>query len=156
MPVQQRDGTANNALGELIVELFRLNGLLLAEGDRLTHDIGLSSARWQVIGALELAEQPLPVAQIARNMGLARQSVQRITNELEADGMIAFDDNPDHRRAKLVVLTTKGHQAYRAAMKRQSAWSKDVLSASGVSQTRLRETRDVLRRLHVSLTEMKE
>src|ERR1700760_4585868 len=106
MPVQ-RDGAANDALGELIVELFRLNGLLLAEGDRLTNDLGLSSARWQVIGALELVVRPLPVAQIARNMGVARQSVQRITNELEADGLIAFDDNPDHRRAKLVVLTAK-------------------------------------------------
>jgi DNA-binding MarR family transcriptional regulator len=156
MPEQWRDEAANNALGEFIVELFRLNGLLLAEGDRLTQDLGLSSARWQVIGALELAGRPLPVAQIARNMGLARQSVQRITNELEAEGIVAFDDNPDHLRAKLVVLTPKGHQAYRAAMKRQSVWSNDVLAASGVNQTRLRDAKDVLRRLHISITEMKE
>jgi DNA-binding MarR family transcriptional regulator len=144
-----------NPVGELIVELFRLNGALLSEGDRITRDLGLSSARWQVLGALELAGHPLSVSQIARNMGLARQSVQRIANELEADALVAFADNPDHRRAKLVLLTSQGHAAYRNAMKRQTEWAKQLLGASGVSASRLREAKEVLRRLHRSLTEMK-
>jgi len=64
---------AGNAFTELILETFRFNGRLLAAGDRLTRPFKLSSARWQVLGAIE--QKPLPVAQIAHNMGLARQSV---------------------------------------------------------------------------------
>lgn len=88
-------------------------------------------------------------------MGLTRQSVQRIANDLEADGLVAFADNPDHRRAKLVLPTSQGHAAYRNAMKRQTEWAKHLLTASGVSASRLREAKEVLRRLHGSLTEMK-
>src|SRR5467141_3144788 len=71
---------AGRALTQLILDIFRLNGSLLAAGNELTRDLGLSSARWQVMGAL--AEGPLPAAQIARNMGLSRQSVQRLVDML--------------------------------------------------------------------------
>jgi DNA-binding MarR family transcriptional regulator len=62
------------AMTDLVLEIFRVNGLLLAVGDRLTKELGLTSARWQVMGAL--ADGPLTAAQIARKMGLKRQSVQ--------------------------------------------------------------------------------
>ncbi|MCP4327470.1 MAG: MarR family transcriptional regulator [Alphaproteobacteria bacterium] len=113
---------AGAAATALFLETFRLNGLLVAAGDRLTADIGLTSARWQVIGAIALAGRPLTVSQIARNMGRARQSVQRVANELQAAGLVAFAINPDHRRAKLVRLTDRGAAAYRAAMARQVPW----------------------------------
>ncbi len=64
----------------MILETFRFNGRLLAAGDRLTKELDLSSALWQVLGAID--EAPLPVAQIARNMGLTRQSVRRMANVL--------------------------------------------------------------------------
>jgi hypothetical protein len=57
------------AMTELILETFRLNGRLLAAGDALVADVGLTSARWQVLGAIALAPVPQPVAHIARNMG---------------------------------------------------------------------------------------
>src|SRR5712692_10354297 len=72
------------ALTELMLEVFRLNGRLLTSGDRLVADIGLTSARWQVLGAVALAGNRLPVAHIPRNMGLTRQAVQRTVNELAA------------------------------------------------------------------------
>src|SRR5215469_15837861 len=106
-----------NPLGTFIIELFRLNGVLLSEGDRITRDLGLSSARWQVLGALELAARPQSVAQIARNMGLTRQSVQRVANDLHDDGLIAFEDNPEHRRAKNAFVTAQGRKAFSAAMR---------------------------------------
>ncbi|MDH3233798.1 MAG: MarR family transcriptional regulator, partial [Alphaproteobacteria bacterium] len=40
------------AVTALILETFRLNGRLLAAGDRLVGDLGLTSARWQVLGAI--------------------------------------------------------------------------------------------------------
>jgi DNA-binding MarR family transcriptional regulator len=102
-------------LTEIVLEVFRLNGDLVALGDALTADIGLTSARWQVMGAVALASAPLTIAQAARNMGLTRQSVRRIANELAAEGFIRFAPNPHHQRAKLVELTAKGRSAYAAA-----------------------------------------
>ncbi|MBW1849606.1 MAG: MarR family transcriptional regulator [Deltaproteobacteria bacterium] len=92
---------------QLILETFRFNGRLLAAGDGLTKDLGLSSSLWQVLGAID--EVPLPVAQIARNMGLTRQSVRRTVNVLKDKGFVEFQENPNHQRAKLVVLTKQGH-----------------------------------------------
>ena len=107
---------------ELILETFRLNGRLLASGDRLVKPLGLSSARWQVLGAIHFSKTPQTVAGLARNMGLTRQAVQRIANELEKDGLLAFEDNPQHRRAKLVVFTDTGKKAYMAADREQIEW----------------------------------
>jgi DNA-binding MarR family transcriptional regulator len=107
-----------DAVSDLSVEVFRLNGELLAAGDALVAELGLTSARWQVLGAIALSPTPLPVAHIARNMGQTRQSVQRIANELEAEGLLRFAPNPHHQRAKLVLLTERGRKAFDAAMAR--------------------------------------
>jgi DNA-binding MarR family transcriptional regulator len=108
---------------ELILEVFRLNGRLLAAGDALVRDLGLTSARWQVLGAVAMSPVLLPVAHIARNMGLSRQGVQRVVDELEARGLVRFEQNPHHRRAKLVVLTERGRVLYTATIERQEPWA---------------------------------
>lgn len=108
----------SEAITELVLEIFRMNGELIAMGDALVGDLGLTSARWQVMGAIALANTPLPIAQIARNMGLTRQAVQRVANELEGEGFIRFAPNPDHQRAKLVLLTRKGEAVYAASLTR--------------------------------------
>src|SRR5262245_59015055 len=110
--------THRTAITALIIEVFRLNGCLLDAGDDLVGGIGLSSARWQVLGAVAAATNSLPVAHIARNMGLSRQAVQRLANDLERDGLIRFASNPHHERAKLVVLTEAGQRAFATAMRR--------------------------------------
>ena len=109
-------------LTELVLEIFRLNGQLLVAGDRLTKPVGLTSARWQVMGAVELAGRPLSVAQIGRRMGVSRQSVQRIANDLEKLGFTEFAPNPDHARARLVVLTGQGQDALTEVNRLQSGW----------------------------------
>ncbi len=151
-----RRDPAGNLLGGFIVELFRLNGILLAEGDKLTRDLGLTSARWQVLGALGAAERRSSVAQIARNMGLTRQSVQRIANELCEDELVKFEGNPDHHRAKFVVPKVKGRLAFRDAMLRQSKWAKAVLASACIKERTLRLAEGVLRDLRLSITELKK
>ncbi|MGD0850664.1 MarR family winged helix-turn-helix transcriptional regulator, partial [Bradyrhizobium sp.] len=99
----------SGTLTDLVLEIFRLNGLLIASGDALVADIGLTSARWQVVGAIALQQGRAPVAHIANAMGLTRQSVQRIADELARAGIVEFRDNPHHKRARLVTLTAKGH-----------------------------------------------
>ena len=120
-----------DAVTELVLETFRLNGRLLAAGDALIADLGLTSARWQVIGAVSLAQAPQPVAHIARNMGLTRQAVQRLANDLEREGLVRFAPNPHHQRAKLVLLTRKGKTAFAAAMNRWQPWANSL--AAGLS-----------------------
>jgi DNA-binding MarR family transcriptional regulator len=114
---------------DLVLETFRLNGRLLATGDKLVEPLGLSSARWQVLGAVNFAETPQPVAWLARSMGLSRQGVQRITNELEKDGLVSFEPNPKHRRASLVVMTKKGRDIYASADQRQAEWVNELSQA---------------------------
>jgi DNA-binding MarR family transcriptional regulator len=113
---------AGDALTGLILDLFRLNSRLLAAGDRLVAELGLTSARWQILGAVVTAERPQPVAWLARDLGANRQNVQRIVNDLHQEGLVAFETNPHHRRAQLVVLTDKGRQAFDAAMRLQAPW----------------------------------
>src|SRR5207249_3208474 len=136
---------AGAATTELILETFRLNGLLLEAGDRLVADMGLTSARWQVLGAIALAPVPLPVAHLARNMGLSRQAVQRLANEMERDGLVRFAPNPHHERAKLVQLTTAGERAFAAAGARQVPWANAL--AKGLSAARIEDARALLRAL---------
>ena len=92
----------------LTLDTFRLNGALIALGDAIVGPLGLTSARWQVMGAIAEARGALPVAGVARTMGLVRQSVQRIADEMAALGLVRFAPNPHHRRAKLVQLTERG------------------------------------------------
>ena len=120
--IEGKHSAAGTGLTELILEVFRLNGRLLVTSDRLIAELGLTSARWQVLGAVHLAQAPQPVAWLARSMGLNRQGVQRVVNELEAEGFVKFRPNPHHRRAHLVVLTKKGEAAYAAADRRQIPW----------------------------------
>jgi DNA-binding MarR family transcriptional regulator len=114
--------TAGTALTDLILDLFRLSSRILAAGDRLVAGLGLTSARWQVLGSIVAAARPQPVAWLARDMGANRQNVQRIVNDLEAEGLVAFETNPHHRRSQLVVLTDKGRQTFNAAMRLQAPW----------------------------------
>jgi DNA-binding MarR family transcriptional regulator len=110
------------ALTDLVLDLFRLDSLLLTAGDRLVAPLGLTSARWQILGAIATAERPQPVAWLARDMGANRQNVQRIINDLHKEGLVVFETNPHHQRAQLVVLTDKGRQAFEAAMELQAPW----------------------------------
>jgi DNA-binding MarR family transcriptional regulator len=137
---QKGDMPTDAALTELILETFQLNGRLLAAGDALVRDLGLTSARWQILGAIALSPVPLPVAHIARNMGLTRQTVQKLVNELESDGIVRFAPNPHHQRARLVLFTEKGRAAYEAARQRQRPWAQalaDGLAADEIEAATL-------------------
>ena len=110
--------------GELAVLVFRLNGMLTAAGDALAAPAGQTSARWRVLAAVE--ETPMTVAQIARAWSLARQSVQRVADVLERDGLVAYEPNPAHRRASLLRLTPSGATALRQIQEAQQAWAAAV------------------------------
>lgn len=126
------------AVTGVILTTFRANGLLLAAGDVLAAEEGLTSARWQVLGAVALAERSLTVPQIGRRMGLTRQSVHATVRRLVGDGLLELAPNTDHRRSQLVRLTDSGRAAYAAMHERQVAWVNRL--ADGLERTDLETT----------------
>jgi DNA-binding MarR family transcriptional regulator len=134
---------------ELVLEVFRFNGRLIAAGDAMSAPLGLTSARWQVLGAIALEARALTVAQIARRMGLKRQSVQRLADALVAEGMLLRQDNPEHRRAPLHLLSKKGCQAYDALDAEQADWA--AACAKGIGTARLADALAVLTELRARL-----
>ncbi len=143
--------TRAEALTELIFEVFRANGTLIAAGDALVADLGLTSARWQVLGAVALQETPAPVVRLADTLGLARQSVQRVVDDLAAAGLLTFAENPHHKRAKLVLMTETGKRLFAAASMRQAPWARTL--AAGFTRAEIATAANVLARLNARIAE---
>lgn len=116
------------AMSETVLALFHASSSLMAAGDRLVAQLGLTSSRWQVLGTIVAAERPQPVAWLARDMGANRQNVQRVVNDLMREGFVATATNPHHRRASLVVLTEKGKEAFDQAMALKGPWMRRLTS----------------------------
>ena len=130
MPEQR--SPAGDALTELLLKVFRLNGRFLDVAERITAGTGLTAARWQVLGAVLAA--PLSVAGIARSMGLSRQSVQRLADALVADEFCEYRQNPTHRRAKLLAPAAGGWATIALIRPIQHDWANRVAQAVGERQ----------------------
>ena len=128
---QHGDRRNPSMVRDLVIAVFKLNGRIVGTGDQLVADIGLTSAWWQVLGALGYSRVPLPVAHIARNMGLSRQSVQRVVGLLAERDLVRFAPNPHHQRAKLVLLTSKGRAALDTAEAREAPLNRLVIDRIG-------------------------
>ena len=127
---------AGNALTDLVLPVFELNGEFLAAAEMMTRPVGLTPAWWQVLGAT--LDEPLSVAEIARRvgLGLARQSVQRVADLLVERNWASYRDNPAHRRAKLLQPTEDGRRALDRLTVAQYAWADSVGTAVGEGELR--------------------
>lgn len=144
----------HEALKALIIEVFQTNGQFLAAGDQLSAELGLTGARWQVLAALHLEQRALPVAQIARRMGLQRQSVQRLTDILVEQSLLAYHPNPEHKRAKLVDFTDTGRQVYVQLESIQQAWNEALTCDLTLSE--LQQATALLQKLRKKLEEQSD
>lgn len=120
-------------------------------GNALVRPIGLTTAWWQVLGALGYSSHPLPVAHIARNMGLTRQAVQRVVDLLLERGLVDQQPNPHHQRAKLIVLTPAGKAALSEAEAAVAPLDQAILDRIGVD--RLVTAIAVLREMNAVMAE---
>lgn len=142
---------AKDDITQLILSVFRVNGALLIAGDRLTSSIGLTSARWQVLGSVATSPAPMSVASIAKSMGFSRQNIRVIVRELETAGMVRLAENPNHQRASLVLLTPKGQHATDAATALQEPFASAI--SEGLTQ---RQMKECIRTLQQLLTRLRE
>ena len=140
---------SENEVTKLILSIFRVNGALLIAGDRLTSSIGLTSARWQVLGTVAKSSTPLTVSAIGKYMGLSRQNVRVIVRELEAAGLVRLTDNPQHQRASLVMLTPKGKRANSSARDLQIPFTESL--RQDLDAQRISDCVDLLQTLYVRL-----
>lgn len=130
---------------EVVLEVFKLSGALVNEGDKITSAHDLSSARWKILGAVTRSGDPLTVPQIARSMGQTRQAVQRLVEVMHTDGLLDLLDNPNHKRAKLVALSKKGREVYTAIEQDQIPWANN--NADTLSQEDLETTLTTLKKM---------
>ena len=130
---------------EIVLQVFKLSGLLTTEGDRMTAAYGLSSARWKILGSLSRSEVPLTVPQIARVMGQTRQAVQRLVDVMHKDGLLTLLSNPHHKRAKLVALTAEGKAVFAKLDEMQIVWANR--HSSHMSETDLETTLSTLKKI---------
>lgn len=137
------------AYSRLILALLRAHARLVADGDALAREFGLSAARWLVMGAIR--EGGRSIAAIARDRGLARQSVQEIVGDMRAQKLVTLVDDPEDRRAKLVALTAKGARLF-LALTEQWAQRANRLSQA-FTKAELATAADVMRRIRIDLDE---
>ncbi len=117
---------ASNALTDLIRAVFRMSANAQKTGTRLTKGLGLTNARWQMLGELHAIEERVTVSQLARHMGLTRQAVQRLADDMARDGLLEFLANPTDARAMHLVLTETGAAVYRHSLEGEWQWTNAV------------------------------
>ncbi|MFF0458142.1 MarR family winged helix-turn-helix transcriptional regulator [Nocardia africana] len=129
------------------ITTFKLNGQFLTIAEELAKPAEITAAWWQVLGAV--LHEPLPVSGIAREMGITRQSVQRIADLLVGKGLAEYRPNPSHRRAKLVAITDAGSAAIRRITPNHAVMAKQL--ARQLGSLRFAEVVDALADLSAAL-----
>ena len=132
---------------DILAEVFRLRSRLLESAEDIAAVAGLTTARWQILGAVDHA--PASVAHVARDLGLTRQSVQEKVDTMAREGLIEFVDNPDHKRSRLIAPTAKARKALDVLRPRQTQFA--GLMGGRHSLDELQTTLDVLRRARTTL-----
>ena len=138
---------AAEALTDVVLATFRLNGRLMEAAQAMAAEGDLTAAWWQVIGGV--LDQPRSVAEVARRMGMTRQGVQRVADVLVARGLAEYRPNPAHRRAKLLAPTEAGYWAVRRISLAQHPWAERIGGAIGARE--LRAMHRTMRRLIATL-----
>jgi len=92
----------------VVADLFEAAGALRRAGERSAAAAGQTHARWQVMSAVSTGDWTVPM--VAQRLGTSRQAVQRIVNQLVAEGLARLETNPRHRRSPLLRLTPAGRE----------------------------------------------
>jgi DNA-binding MarR family transcriptional regulator len=117
--------TANASLLPLIVAaVYELAGRFRDNGEVIAGTAGQTQARWQVMSAASAGPRTVP--QVARRLGVSRQSVQRVADLLVAEGWATFAANPDHRGSPHLVLSKRGGVALARLAKAADAYHAEL------------------------------
>lgn len=131
---------------KIILESYKFTGLLTNKGDQISEVFGISSAKWKIIGALMHSEEPLTVTDISHAVGKSRQGVQRIVNAMHKELLVSFSPNPNHKRAKFILLTSKAKHIHTRLEEKQIPWANEL--SNKIDKNALGITLNTIRQLH--------
>jgi DNA-binding MarR family transcriptional regulator len=129
----------------LLAEVYELAGRSRRQSDVEAAAYGSTGARWLAMSAI--SDRDLTVASIARRLGLPRQAVHRVVDDLVAQGHVEKLPNADHARSELVSLTAEGRSVLRKMRRASDRHRSDLLDAASVSDEEIEMARDVLSRI---------
>lgn len=108
----------------LVADVFHLAGVFRRRGEEIAGLAGRTQAEWQLLSAISDGARTVP--QVARRLGLARQSVQRTAHHLADMSLVRFVPNPDHKKSTLVDLTSAGRSALDRINVAAEAFHRDI------------------------------
>ncbi len=129
----------------LIAEVYELAGLSRDTSEAIARQRGQTAARWNVMSVL--SDREASVSAIARRLGQARQSVQRVAADLLTASLVQAVPNPDHQRSPLLRLTETGRRLLEALNEDAARDRAGRLVAAGLAPAQLDQARQVLRSL---------
>jgi DNA-binding MarR family transcriptional regulator len=143
-PVGRVDTSKGEAIADLILEVAQFFFRIRAVGQRAGLFTSWGGGAFGFMRSLALLG-PLTVPQIAQMRPTSRQRMQRLADELAAEGLVEFIENPRHRRSRLVRLTRKGDARYRKLSARFLAIASTM--DADLSEADIRKTAEIVRRL---------
>jgi DNA-binding MarR family transcriptional regulator len=132
------------AIAELMLEVAQCFFRIRAVGQKTGLITSWGGGAFGFIRSLALLG-PLTVPQIAQMRPTSRQRMQRLADELAAEGLVELIDNPRHRRSRLVRLTRKGDARYRKLSARFLAIASTM--GADLSEADIRKTTEIVRRI---------
>jgi len=141
-------------ISRLALHVFRAQQSLSSVGDELTSLWGMTSAKWKVLGAVALSDEPPTASGIGRIMGMTRQAATKQISMLVNHGLLTPHDNPLDARAAVYSLSPEGEATYIAI---SDAWAKHVEKMrASISDKDIRSALNLLEQLVLQLEKVSE
>jgi DNA-binding MarR family transcriptional regulator len=139
---------AADEFARLVADVFQAAGLFRQAGESIAGAEGQTQARWQAMSVV--SDRPMTVPQAARRLGITRQAVQRVVNDLVTARLLRLIPNPDHRNSPLLELTEDGRQSLERITTRAYAFNSSF--APAVTAAQLAQARATLRTIIDQMT----
>jgi len=130
-----------------VADVFHLAGEFRQLGNRIASRVGQTQARWQVLSVV--SDGTWTVAQVARRLGYARQSVQRTADQLVQQKLAEYRPNPDHAKSPVIKITSKGNLALARITREADKWHLKI--SAGLPESELAIAARTVRHLCATL-----
>ena len=117
---------------------------------RLRERFGVSLPRFDYLAQLHRHPDGLRMNALSRYLMVSGGNVTGLTDELEKDGLVTRDDDPDDRRSYRVRLTPAGRTTFEGMAREHEGWVVELFA--GLEPNHKQALYDSLGRLRVQLS----
>ena len=130
----------------LFGNIIRINGAFLEVAEKIcSNDELITVPIWRVIAVIRI--NPMTVPEVAKYLGIKRQSVQSTVNQMKRRGLINLRKNPNHKTSPLVILTKKGNEKVDDIFKYQKKLTEVFIKGTDITMKDVVSSREFLRAL---------